>query len=74
LTLIRIHFLFYFVFYLHSIQAVDMGEFAAGDVAAVGAGDAVREAPGRPLPCRGGRARNANLVLINTKASSVISY
>lgn len=40
-----------------------MGVLAAGDAAAVGAGEAVRETPGRGLPASGGRALNANLVL-----------
>lgn len=50
-----------------------MGELEPGDAAAEGAGDAVREIAGRPLPAKGGRALNANLVLkIVMKRNTII--
>lgn len=48
---------------MYKFYVVDTGELAAGDVLAVGAGEAILEPPGLPLPANGGKARKANLVL-----------
>lgn len=61
---------FFFINDMYRLYVVDTGELAAGDVLAVGAGEAILDPPGLPLLVKGGNARKANLVL----QKSLVSY